>query len=458
MAQAFFFIFGGFMSERISTVSTKIINDQMDVRYTTPTGVQVYTLSVPDSSNLPEAIQQQAEQSVSSSFSNGALSGVPTAKVKNTLQGISDDAIALGRANETTRILEQSNAVGNEQLTNTETAVGVFDYSKDLENAVLYPETYSSLGPISGQVASISSNSTVSNAPGGITLNERNRILDGVMVDPYKDINEAERELGQYDTIGGADLACFLIMEFVPPEQLSLDPLLQTKDMMMIEMDSVLSVSYSTIRERFPVRQMGIPNPVAITAGVRTIAGHIAFAVFTEDVLGRLRSRVKDSIASIENRFKKFTPQTAASEADKANKEAVWAKEQRSYNNFLGDSSANTVTLLDSLPPFNLLVMGTNEAGTFGQFMIKGISIVDENQYQGTQQPNIINKVSFVATDLIPMQRIRNKSQRISVHSASSIDESYSKGKYNGKINFNTEVTGSGLMDEVFRDMNLAKG
>lgn len=115
-----------------------------------------------------------------------------------------------------------------------------------------------------------------------------------------------------------------------------------------------------------------------------------------------------------------------------------------------------TAQLLDSLPPFNLLCMGVSEVtGTFSKFIIKGVNIIDENQYQGTQQPNIINKCNFVAEDIIPMHTVPGGGGKfISVNSINSVNESMSKGKFNSSMNYNMEVTGSNLLDSISKDLN----
>lgn len=343
--------------------------------------------------------------------------------------------------------------------TNLDTSVvkysPVYDYSQELKANVLQQDTYDNLSEVSPSLAKIDSVTRIDNAT-GITKELTNRELAGKIVDPYKNINNPNGlGVGSFETIGGADLTCFIVMEIIPEDQYKYAPELQKKEMIIIEMDSVISLSYSTLRERFPVRVIGQSNPKANTAGIRTIAGHIAFAVFTEDVLSRLRSRVKDEIDIVDNVIKNSSSSITTVEQfkDMDSRTAVWNQERKNYASFAEDNLGNTIQLLDSLPLFHILVMGVNEAGTFSQFMIKNVSIIDENQLQGTQQPNIINKVSYVATDIVPMHKVGNSSSRVATVSASSIDESFSKGQYNGTINYNSEITGSTLLDSVMSNM-----
>jgi len=244
---------------------------------------------------------------------------------------------------------------------------------------------------------------------------------------------KAQREGGKnvngfQETVGGADMAVFFLAE-VP----IIDDLVKgiakeeaRKELIVLEMDNVLSLQYSILREVYPVRQLGNANPVDFTRGPRTIAGHIAFAIFSEDILGRLRSRVlkefEGLFKNIKNNQESLMKTVASTQAkmdnllinedlsvdqgvmdnktalDEAN--AAAAKMYQYYDAAL---HFDAVELLDSLPPFHLLVMGINENGVLSKFLVKNIQIIDENQLQGTRQPNIMNKASFVARDIVPM-------------------------------------------------------
>ena len=194
-------------------------------------------------------------------------------------------------------------------------------------------------------------------------------------------------------TIGGSDLSVFYLSEvyrlidvITYPNQ----PWFWTKDLVMTEMDSVLSVSYSVLREVFAVRKMGNARAAGFTRGGISINGHLAFTVFSNDVLERLRSQ-----------------------ASKAANDYVLTENPNNVSRNMYDLSTaykelvtknlNKATLLTDLDPFDILIMGTNESGLYSKMIIKGVRIIDENQYQGIQQPNIVNKVTFSAADLVPM-------------------------------------------------------
>lgn len=365
--------------------------------------------------------------------------------------------------------------------------------------------------------------------------------------------------------ITSADISVFYVAEVPVVEDMSNPNICSTawrKELIVLELDSVMSIGYSTIRERYPVRSMGHSNPRSHTKGPRTIAGHIAFAIFVNDVLDRLRGQIekkmktyqdslakakKDSSAKLKKPVKParhqifydsnipsatmnsliiksglggaskmpplslmkdmagtsgFYPRTsewndfvrhrvdvvgdprgyayynklemdalqADIRADAEYDRAMKSYEEQSkianvrdayyndleskfdaisplYRNALGKSQ-----LLDSLPAFHLLVMGTNEAGHFSKFMIKDVVIVDENQHQGVQQPNIINKVQFIAQDMVPMSSFDYKHGE-STSSLGSIEENYGNGSYSIKNNMN-EFRASDLMSSISKTVD----
>jgi hypothetical protein len=295
------------------------------------------------------------------------------------------------------------------------------------------------------------------------------------------------------EVITGSDLSVFYISE-VYKIQDTMDfpesPWLWRKDIVLMELDTAMSISYSTLREVFPVRTLGQSKPKGFTRGPMSISGHITFSVFTEDVLDRLRTQMLASIEQVkakttemESRRNGRTRDGILSKAgedrtkiaaDKAAIAGQIAENQKQLlmsptqfpsgtdvtslretltyknaelNNQLAaqdvllkgvDSTSeaqiskitngpksvpftqnllyekilreNSVYLLNQLGPFHLLVMGTNETGTFAKMMIKGVRVIDENQMQGVSQPNIVNRITFAAEDLVPMTSINANS------------------------------------------------
>lgn len=249
------------------------------------------------------------------------------------------------------------------------------------------------------------------------------------------------------DTIGGSDLSVFFLSEMPMYDDVIANPTSPDswrKELVMFELDSVISISYSTIRERFPVRKMGNINAIDYTSGIRTIAGHLAFAVFVEDVLTRLRSqisssfqRAKDSAMAIpKGNTSKVDPKYVNLVIDDAKKQQTILDNRQTLLSQTGIMDGSM--MLDSLPPFSLLVMGMNERGSFSKFILKGVRIIDENQYQGTAYPNITNKVTFTAVDLVPMSKLNS-----SANSSFEI----------GQTNQNNVVSGSTLIDSIKKDL-----
>ena len=277
----------------------------------------------------------------------------------------------------------------------------------------------------------------------------KKEIIDGPIVNPYKNINLNKNiVIEQYESIGGADLSLYMLMEVPLVEDIDLPEEVQRKETLTIEMDNAMSLSYSTVREKFPVRRLdGSSNAISYVKGPRTISGHIAFAVMTKDILQHIRSRVVQEINKIEANFSEYTPESTSGQKDSIERYQRWLEEKYYYSKtFLN----NKIQLLDDLPPFHILCMGANEYGIFSKFIIKNVHIIDENQYQGTQQPNIINKVTWVAEDIIPMNEVNKWNENtVLVSSINSIESSYSNGRFNGQINYNKEISGSTLLDDI---------
>lgn len=274
------------------------------------------------------------------------------------------------------------------------------------------------------------------------------------------------------DTLSGSDLSVFFVVELpklsdVTDSQLANSPHLWQKELMILEIDSVLSATYSIMREVFPVRSIGKSKPKSFVRGPVTVSGSMAFTIFTDDVLVRLRTQLQQSISDLknktqnalrankanidkynknntsqtENQIKKLQDQLkeleAYAETDESLNDADYIRDDidkvkaqikltqdqlkldqqknlnitelpstsitdtyATYNRLL---NLGGVFMLNQLLPFHILVMGTTERGTFAKMMFKNIRVIDENQMQGVQQPNIVNRISFVAEDIFPL-------------------------------------------------------
>jgi hypothetical protein len=93
--------------------------------------------------------------------------------------------------------------------------------------------------------------------------------------------------------------------------------------------------------------------------------------------------------------------------------------------------------------------MVTTERGLSAQILIKGVTILDESQYQGTRQPNIINNVSFTALDIVPMTKLSGKDGMVMSSFTSS-----QEGIFNGKGGMKPgaqDTSGSSILADVER-------
>lgn len=226
----------------------------------------------------------------------------------------------------------------------------------------------------------------------------------------YLDQNKSNRL--KNGVLSSADLRVFLMAEVYDYSDankdnpryynIQIDKDTTKKKLILIELDSVMSLSYSTIREVFPVRSLGRSNPNGHTRGARTISGHIAFAILNSDVLSYMREQLNNIY--------------------KDNKDNL------DYAKTFGINS--NIRLLDDLPPFHLYVLGQPEhEKTRRRLIIKHVRIIDENQYQGTSQPNIINKVTFVARDIVPLSEFGDNNT-----TGSAIDPIEKLHIYGGKL------------------------
>lgn len=310
---------------------------------------------------------------------------------------------------------------------------------------------------------------------------QRQQVLSGTLVGAQ---NASRSSIGAsgnsssnlISTISGSDLSVFFLTDLPKIEDVndsSIPSYLWRKEMLLLELDSVMSFTYSIVREVFPVRTVGTSKPKSYTRGPIGIAGSICFTVFAEDVLVRLRTQMQKSIKEYQSglsqalnsyKAKDNTSLFTKAKIDSVNKDIVQLKKDQNQvaeNRALGDISENEyesdysyyekkisdlntqktileqqnnymetrtsesavqirnlsetyaqynkalniggIYMLNQLMPFNLLIMGTNEQGVFSKMMLKGVRIIDENQMQGVQQPNIVNKVTFSAEDIFPL-------------------------------------------------------
>jgi hypothetical protein len=272
------------------------------------------------------------------------------------------------------------------------------------------------------------------------SLAERARLLNP----RPKSIGLKANDSNLIDTITGADLSVFFLTEIpnINDVATGVPKHLWQKEIMLIEIDSVLSATYSIMREVFPVRSVGTTKPKGFARGPVTISGSLAFTIFTEDVLVRLRTQIQESIMDVQKKasavISEYNKMSTAASADTKELENLTAT-FKLYNTVLNTGG---IFMLNQLLPFHILMMGTTERGIFSKMMIKNIRVIDENQMQGVQQPNIVNRISFVAEDIFPLMS-GNLANMMDYSATATTDQN------NISTNKHAVYTGSQVMKDI---------
>jgi hypothetical protein len=160
------------------------------------------------------------------------------------------------------------------------------------------------------------------------------------------------------------------------------------------ELGSLSAISYSMFREKFAVRSLGSVQAKSYTRGPRTIAGTMVFTLLNEFELDKLSAYYK-----------------------------------RNTN--------VTITLLDQLPPFNLIFLFSNEYGATSVMHLFNVELNSEGQSHSIDDLMISKTTNFYARDLIPLKNqgfafrsytdmIRGVSRYVSPKIPSSISDSES--------------------------------
>lgn len=138
----------------------------------------------------------------------------------------------------------------------------------------------------------------------------------------------------------------------------------------------VQTLTYSTHREKFPVRTLGRTKTKGYTRGPRTIGGTLIFTVFDKTVLSEM-----------------LVQNYQTDSADRDNY-GVWK-----------------AVLIDQIPPFDITVSFVNEYGSVSRLVLYGVELVNEGQTMSIDDLITENVVSFVARHIDPMFSMRDPSQ-----------------------------------------------
>jgi len=134
----------------------------------------------------------------------------------------------------------------------------------------------------------------------------------------------------------------------------------------------VQTITFSTHREKFPVRTLGRTSPKGYTRGPRTIGGTLIFTVFNKEVLSDM-----------------LVQNYQLESADRDNY-GVWA-----------------AVLVDQIPPFDITISFVNEYGAVSRLALYGVELVNEGQTMSIDDLITENVCSFVARHIEPMYDMR---------------------------------------------------
>ena len=128
-------------------------------------------------------------------------------------------------------------------------------------------------------------------------------------------------------------------------------------------------LSISTHRDKFPVSRLGRIRPMGFTAGHRTIGGTMVFATIDRSVWHSMMGESR-------------------------------GKGLLKFPNDLDRSSP------DDLPPFDLHITFVNESGHISYTNILGVTLLDEGETYGIDNPEVMETFSYMALERTPLQAI----------------------------------------------------
>jgi hypothetical protein len=141
-----------------------------------------------------------------------------------------------------------------------------------------------------------------------------------------------------------------------------------TRSITFAPLGNLHTISYSSFREKFAVRTLGKVQAKSYTQGPRTIAGTMVFNIMQEHELMKL-----------------------------------------AQDNENTESGHPNALLLDQLKPFNLMLIFSNEFGSYSTMLLFDVTIQSEGQEMSIEQIVTMNTMNFYAEDIIPLTPIGNR-------------------------------------------------
>lgn len=179
------------------------------------------------------------------------------------------------------------------------------------------------------------------------------------------------------------------------------------------ELGSIHTISYSSFREKFAVRSLGVVQAKSYTRGPRTVAGTLVFNTMQEHELYRLGGTgIQDT------------------------------------NQYPG------AVMLDQIPPFNLLLVFSNEYGVYSSMHLFDVEIATEGQSMSIDELVTRNTMNFYAKEMLPMTSLGNAFESESAMFADFIKKEQARGnKY-----FNKSNPGKVYKDAAKLDIRFSSG
>lgn len=121
-------------------------------------------------------------------------------------------------------------------------------------------------------------------------------------------------------------------------------------------------ISYSTFREKTPVRKLGRVTPAGFTRGFRTITGVISFSTFDQSIVRKAMHKIAS----------------------------------KGYN-----------ILMDEMPLFDITISAANEYGSRSKLVILGVTTATEGMAMSVDDLSIANVFEFYAIDVRPLEALQ---------------------------------------------------
>lgn len=178
----------------------------------------------------------------------------------------------------------------------------------------------------------------------------------------------------------------------------------------------IQGLSYTVTREKAPLYTMGSADPRSFSRGKRGIAGSMIFLVFDRSAL---LDRLQEGSRYIANRYEldKYASASATNIADVNDTEVFGEDVTTAENGTVGSQTAGVRDLItldkviararyhDQIPPFDIVLVASNEYGHAARMMIVGVEIMNTGSGLSVDDITTDESCTFVATSMIPWHR-----------------------------------------------------